>query len=170
MEKWQDLNWKAQSQAGNLLGGLIWGATADEGERSPGHEPERLQHSGRCGGWPFTTNQRCHLGVAIALTPRGDLGPEREWADYGPLEEVDLPQVTPATLRTYVAKIVPLYAQAYSLPEAAVSISTIAQDAIQAWRQQGDGSMRTAVVSVIQVLDCWRVTVPGLAAPNPSHP
>jgi hypothetical protein len=41
MEKWQDLNWRAQSQAGNLLGGLIWGATAEEGERSLGQEPWR---------------------------------------------------------------------------------------------------------------------------------
>jgi hypothetical protein len=168
MEKWQDLNWRAQSQAGNLLGGLIWGATAEEGERSLGQEPLRLRHSGICGGYPFTTDQRCHLGVAIAITPRGDLGPEREWAENGPLLEVDLPQITHTTLTAYVHKVVPLYAQAYNLP--APAISGIAQKAIQAWRQQGDGSMRTAVVSVIQVLDSWRATVPGLSTPNPSQP
>jgi hypothetical protein len=29
MEKWQSLDWKAQCRAGNLFGGLVWGATAD---------------------------------------------------------------------------------------------------------------------------------------------
>ena len=32
MERWQDLNWAEQSKAGNLLGGLIWGATARQGK------------------------------------------------------------------------------------------------------------------------------------------
>jgi hypothetical protein len=100
------------------------------------------------------------------MTPRGDLGPEREWADNGPLLEVDLPQITDTTLTTYVAKLVPLYALAYHLPAAAVS--DIAQRAIRVWRQQGDRSMRTAVVAVVQVLDNWRAAVPSLSVPSPA--
>ena len=31
MERWQDLNWTEQCQASNWLGGLIWGAVAEQG-------------------------------------------------------------------------------------------------------------------------------------------
>lgn len=109
MEKWQDLHWIAQSRAGNFLGGLIWSASARPGHRSCrnniedetgsrwGHSSfscdhdSSLEHSGRCGGYPFTTNSLCHLGLAIALTPRGSEGPESIWQRYGTLNIADLP-------------------------------------------------------------------------------
>jgi len=154
MEKWQDLNWKAQSQAGNLLGGLIWGATAEEGHRALQDKPYSLSHSARAGGYPFTTAGRCHLGIAIAMTPRGEAAPERLWATYGPLREVDLPQLTADTLSAYVANMAPLYARTYELP--APNIPEITRETFQRWRLHGDGGMRTAVQVVIGTMDDWR--------------
>jgi hypothetical protein len=154
MEKWQDLNWKAQSQAGNLLGGLIWGATAEEGSRTSNDKPITLNHSGRGGGFPFTTVNRCHLGIAIAMTPRGEAAPERLWATYGALREIDLPHLTVETLSAYVANLAPLYATTYELP--APNIPEITREALRGWRQRGDGAMRTAVQVVIETLDAWR--------------
>src|SRR5690606_3015430 len=79
MEKWQSVDWKAQCRAGNLCGGLVWGATAELGCRScvhhvmnghrgrlPCHHDNLLEHSHRSGGYPFTTPDRCFLGVAVA--------------------------------------------------------------------------------------------------------
>jgi len=154
MEKWQDLNWKAQSQAGNLLGGLIWGATAEEGQRTSQDEPEDLSHSARADGYPFTTTGRCHLGIAIAMTPRGEAAPERLWARYGPLREIDLPKLTAETLSAYVANMAPLYARTYELPTP--NISEIMPETLRRWLQHGDGGMRSAVQVVVGTLDEWR--------------
>jgi hypothetical protein len=87
MEKWYELDWAEQSRAGNLLGGLIWGATADEGRRGMHDHPDILCHSGRCGGYPFTTERRSHLGIAIAMTPRDEDESEKIWSFYGPKTE-----------------------------------------------------------------------------------
>lgn len=154
MEKWQDLNWKAQSQAGNLLGGLIWGATSQEGHRALQDKPYVLSHSARAGGYPFTTPGRCHLGIAIAITPRGEASPERLWATYGPLRAIDLPQLTATTLIAYVATMAPLYAKTYELP--APNIREITFATLRSWLQHGDGGMRTAVQLVVGALDEWR--------------
>jgi hypothetical protein len=154
MEKWQELNWKAQTRAGNLLGGLIWSATAEEGKRDNRSRPQDLMHSARNGGYPFATDDRCHLGIAIAMTPRGEYGPESIWRGYGKLKEIDLPHLTPALLRAYAQILTPLYVKAYDLAE--VNCVDIAEEALHQWIAIGDGSMRTAVQQVIAAFDTWR--------------
>jgi len=166
MEKWQNLDWRAQARAGNLLGGLIWASSAETGHRSCNkcghnwryfedcdHTPQ-LVHSGVQGGFPFTTNERCSLGVAIAMTPRDDEPPETAWSDYGVLEIVDLPSFTPAHLTSYVKRVFPAYCRAYDLANELPSELPAA--AMKSWRLQGDGSTRTAIQAVMSTLDGWQ--------------
>lgn len=163
MEKWQDLNWKAQSSAGNLLGGLIWASSAPEGSRVCKKSGFRcshalsLNHSNRCLGYPFTTEKRCYLGLAIAMTPRGDDGPEQLWSNYGKLEIADIPSFTPSHLDGYFRKAFPAYCLAYGIE--AEMPAALPVSAIKSWRVRGDGSTRTAVQSVLGVLDDWRETL-----------
>jgi BREX system ATP-binding protein BrxC/D len=157
MEKWQDLKWKEQSRAGNLLGGLIWGATAEEGSRGKNDEPPLLEHSARSGGYPFTTRMRSHTGLAIAMTPRGEDGPERGWMNYGPLEIFDLPTLDGPRLAEYSRRVAPRFAAAYGLePPGAEALDRVVGDAISQWTRQGDGSTRIGVQTVIAALDSWR--------------
>jgi hypothetical protein len=176
MEKWQDLDWKAQARAGNLLGGLIWGATAPLGRRdcrkrkqgyyrqgagwgfqSGGWEncdhPQCLQHSGWCGGSPFTTADSCHLGLAIAMTPRG-VGPEHEWKQYGSLEVVDLPQFGPRDFQDCFEKTKHLYVRAYGMATAVPS--DVMDTAYSQWTQSDDCSPRNGVIAIVDALDRWR--------------
>jgi len=164
MEKWQDLSWNQQTRAGNLIGGLIWGATEQVGRRERGtflspnqSQPEALEHSGRAGGFPFTTSDRAHLGLLIALTPRGDAGPETLWKQFGPIQFFDLPEFTQAAFRKYISTVGVHYASAYDLPKPDHQI--IYRRAFSFWRETGDGSTRTAVRATIQALDEWRNTV-----------
>ncbi len=164
MEKWQDLNWRQQTQAGNLIGGLIWAATGKEGDRFRGSyrrpnpsQPDGLTHSLRCGGYPFTTDTPCHLGLVIAMTPRGTGGPEELWRQFGPLEILDLPVFTTAHLHGYLARVAPDYRATYDLPQP--DLPALGRAAINAWKDRGDGSARTAVQSVIQSLDAWRASL-----------
>ena len=139
MEKWQDLNWAEQSRAGNLLGGLIWGSSAAVGARGKEEEPLLLRHSGRCGGYPFTTEKKCHLGLAIAMTPRGETGPKLGWSDYGVLEVVDLPTLSEAGLVQYCRKLARPYGEAYGLaPPAGDQLDAIANRAAISWLRGGD--------------------------------
>lgn len=169
MEKWQDLDWQSQARAGNLLGGLIWSATAPIGRRRcktrsmPYWRPlvdevcdhsEDLVHSGWCGGFPFSTIERCHLGIAIAMTPRGEEGPEAEWQQYGALRTIDLPVFTRSTLEAFFEKLAPQYQKAYDLPTAIPS--SIFAAAYERWRAQGSFSARSGVTAVVEVLDEWR--------------
>lgn len=166
MEKWQDLSWNQQTRAGNLIGGLIWGATEQDGRRERStwqrqnvHQPEALQHSGRAGGFPFTTLRRSHVGLIIALTPRGDEGPEELWGQFGPIEIFDLPEFTQAKFSTYIATASAHYAAAYELPEP--DIRVVSRRAHVLWREFGDGSTRAAVRATIQALDEWRDSLGG---------
>jgi hypothetical protein len=166
MEKWQDLSWNQQTRAGNLIGGLIWGATEQDGrrERSTAQcpnlsQPQNLQHSGRAGGFPFTTPRRAHLGLVIAMTPRGDHGPETLWKQFGPVQFFDLPEFTQATLSKYISTVGVHYANAYDLPQPDNQI--IYHRAFSCWRENGDGSARTAVRATIQALDEWRNSLAG---------
>lgn len=161
MEKWEDLSWSQQTRAGNLIGGLIWGATEQYGRRERStwqhknvHQPEALQHSGRAGGFPFTTLRRSHLGLVIALTPRGDEGPEALWGQFGPIKIFDLPEFTQGKFNTYIATASAHYAAAYGLP--GPDIHYVSSRAHSLWREFGDGSTRTAVRAAIQALDEWR--------------
>ncbi|MBC8353372.1 MAG: DUF2791 family P-loop domain-containing protein [Planctomycetes bacterium] len=170
MEKWQDLNWKAQSRAGNLLGGLIWGATARDGERECRKSAtdfywqgsvwkncdhtDSLEHSGWCGGFPFTTSQSCHVGVAIAMTPRGGEGPELEWQNFGSLDFFDLPKFGKRALRDCFQKTASFYTQAYEV-DSSVPVDVF-EVAYAQWRDSGDLSARNGVISVIAALDDWR--------------
>lgn len=170
MEKWQDLNWQAQSRAGNLLGGLIWASSAEEGSRwcrQDRLDPRWLgncdhhnvlQHSRRCGGYPFTTAKRCSLGVAIAMTPRGEDPPETSWSEYGLLEIADLPAFSPEHLKSYMRKIFPQYIAAYELTGELTS--NLLARAVKAWNERGDQSTRTAIQSILAVLDEWRTATP----------
>ena len=161
MEKWQDLSWNQQTRAGNLIGGLIWGATEQVGRRdrhldlSPNHhQPQALQHSGRAGGFPFTTIQRAHLGIIIALTPRGEFGPENLWRQFGPVSIFDLPEFTQEKFNAYTDTVGTHYAMAYDLPKP--DNQNVFRRAHKLWCDAGDGSTRTAVRSTIQALDEWR--------------
>ncbi len=159
MEKWQDLDWHAQSRAGNLLGGLIWSAGAESGNRQCKNfqrcaHTRSLTHSARCGGYPFSTEDRCYLGVAIAMTPRGDAGPEHQWSDYGLLEFADLPDFTPRLLETYIQKVFPSYCRAYEI-QTEMPREIIVRS-VRKWGELGDGSTRTAIQSVMSTLDEWR--------------
>ena len=161
MEKWQDLSWSKQTRAGNLIGGLIWGATEQLGRRERStwqrqnvYQPEALEHSGRAGGFPFTTVRRCHLGVLIALTPRGDEGPEELWKRFGSVDIFDLPEFTEEKFRSYVESASAYYAAAYELP--APDVGRVSRRAGSLWRGVGDGSTRAAVRAAIQALDEWR--------------
>lgn len=166
MEKWQDLDWKAQSRAGNLLGGLIWASSAEEGSRCCRQDrrdsrwlgncahARLLEHSRRCGGYPFTTTHRCSLGVAIAMTPRGEEGPESTWSEYGLLEVADLPFFSSKHLRNYMQKIFPAYLAAYGLT-GELSSDMLTQ-AVITWQRRGDQSTRSAVQAIMSVLDGWR--------------
>lgn len=165
MEKWENLNWKDQSRAGNLLGGLLWAASAQDGDRdcsedriSCTHATE-LEHSARGGGHPFTTLSSCHLGVGIALTPRGDEGPEADWAVYGEFETIDLPEFTSAGLQEYFHKIYPLYCRGYGLNEG--NPAELVRQALNTWLRNPDRSTRMGVRAVMSVLDAWRESITG---------
>jgi hypothetical protein len=172
MEKWQDLSWQQQAKAGNLLGGLIWGATARPGHRhcrgnwafaandiefrfrfSCAHERE-LAHSCRCNGYPFSTFDPCHLGIAIALTPRGASGPEHQWLRYGPLSILDLPSFGIQAVQSYFYHLVPIYQRAHNVPNAPPS--SVLEQAMHQWQNSGDRTARSAVTSIITALDEWR--------------
>ena len=157
MEKWQDLNWHEQSRAGNLLGGIIWAATQQEGKRGRDDHPAGLNHSLRCGGYPFTTPKKCYLGLAIAMTPRGEIGPENLWSNYGVLEIVDLPHLTEQRLAEYCRLLVPSYVAAYSLsPPSGAELQGIVASALSEWRSSDGASTREGVKSVTASLDVWR--------------
>ncbi len=133
MEEWQDLSWSQQTRAGNLIGGLIWGAT------------ERF---------PFTTTIRCHMGLIIAMTPRGAEGPEETWKQFGPMNIYDLPEFTVQSLKSYMPIVAKQYATAFELPEP--NVSQVTQRALALWRARGDSTARSAVQSAIEALDAWR--------------
>lgn len=169
MEKWQDLHWVAQSRAGNLLGGLIWSATARAGRRCClnnveeelgskwGHSSftcdhdSSLEHSGRCGGYPFTTSRPCYLGLAIALTPRGSAGPESIWERYGTTKIVDLPTFDVGDLRSYFDRIEPVYRRAYGID--VNNPNAIFENAVSRWRETGDRGSRSAVTAIVAALE-----------------
>ncbi len=169
MEKWQELDWVGQTRAGNLLGGLIWAATAPMAKRRCriwrprwGTFPTRnccdhtplLEHSGWCGGFPFSTEDPCHLGVAVAMTPRGDDSPEYKWQQFGDLQILDLPQFTRASVERFFHRVVPHYCRAYRLPH--TPPAGVFHNAIQRWSHQGILSARSAVTAVVESLDEWR--------------
>lgn len=172
MEKWFALDWREQSRAGNLVGGLIWGATADEGRRTchgiPGNTSafpwfckcdhcDDLKHSNWCGGYPFTTTRKSYVGVAIAMTPRGQDDPECLWSKYGPILVGEVPVLTESGLMRYCERIMPVVAEAYGLsPPTKDELKEIVSEAIRTWRMQGDMTTRSGVQSAIAAFDNWR--------------
>jgi len=157
MEKWYELNWAEQSRAGNLLGGLIWGATAQEGRRGWDDHPSLITHSGRCGGYPFTTDRRCHVGVAIAMTPRDEDVSSNIWSYYGLIEVCPVPPLTEDSLSDYCRLVLPVFARAYGLsvpPQAEQAL--IAAEAVSLWQNRGDFNTRSGVQAAITALDNWR--------------
>jgi len=165
MEKWQDLNWKEQTQAGNLLGGLIWGATESKNrsrkDTYPGNRdryPGNLEHSKRCGGYPFTTPSRTHIGLAIAMTPRSEEDdPVSEWERFGPILDVDLPRLSVDKLKRYVRRLVPIYCTAYGVRILdADEISEIIEATINIWQKEGEMTNRAAVQCAVATLHKWR--------------
>ncbi|MEZ6081257.1 MAG: hypothetical protein R3C56_37980 [Pirellulaceae bacterium] len=160
MEKWQDLDWRNQERAGNLLGGLIWGATAPQGSRECVHahfdwtcqHSEEMSHSGFNGGCRFTTSHPCNLGIVIAMTPRGENAPEDTWQEYGQLTIVDLPQYTLASFRAHFDKISSLYEKAYSF-----KAPPDCRDAAEkSWRKSNDHSARSGAIAITSAIDEWR--------------
>jgi hypothetical protein len=157
MEKWQDLNWQEQSQAGNLLGGLIWGATAELGQRERANEPAAIRHSLRGGGFPFTTASRSHMGIAIAMTPRLTGGPEQLWQAYGLLEIANLPHLTDRLLAQYCSKVAPHYAMAYGRPiPTRAELTRIVHHTVRTWKRGGQLNTRSGVQAAIEAFDAWR--------------
>jgi len=157
MEKWYELNWAEQSRAGNLLGGLIWGATAEEGHRGMNDHPTVLSHSGRCGGYPFTTERRCHVGLAIAMTPRNDDDPDHMWSFYGPILAGNAPALNEELLFEYCRRVVPYFARAFGVqPPEEEELKFIAADAVQIWHKHGDLNTRSGVQASIAAFKDWR--------------
>lgn len=157
MEKWHELNWAQQSQAGNLLGGLIWGATAEEGERGKHDHPDCIAHSNRCGGYPFTTEHRCHTGIAIAMTPREYDVCDRLWSMYGPIHQANVPTLSESTLFEYCRRVVPVFAEAFGVGEPKTEeLSRIAAEALGIWRTHGELNTRYGVQAAIAAFDHWR--------------
>ena len=122
------------------------------------HHSKVLEHSGRCGGYPFTTPDRCFVGVAVAMTPRGDNGPEDDWSHYGVLEVIDLLPFDSGSLTDYFRRLAPLYQQAYSL--SAQIPHELVSKALRRWQSAGDESARSATRAVIETLDEWREQQP----------
>jgi len=157
MEKWYELNWAEQSRAGNLLGGLVWAATADEGRRGMYDQPIILHHSGRCGGYPFTTERRCHVGLAIAMTPRDEDDSDRIWSLYGPILLGNVPSLSEGFLFEYCRLVVPLFARAYGVqPPKEEELKFIGAEAVEIWRKHGDLNTRSGVQAAITAFDHWR--------------
>lgn len=157
MEKWYELNWTEQARAGNLLGGLIWGATAEVGQRAKHDNPRNLSHSHRGGGYPFSTEQRSHVGVAIAMTPRGNQDADLTWSCYGPIFPANVPVLNERRVVEYCRLIAPFFASAYGLvlPNE-IEVGTIATNATRVWKSYGDRTNRSGVQSVIAAFDTWR--------------
>ena len=65
--------------------------------------PEILSHSRRCGGYPFTTEHRCHVGLAIAMTPRDEDEADHIWSFYGPI----LPENVPGIYGGFTVRVLP---------------------------------------------------------------
>ena len=96
----------------------------------------------------------CRSGVVIALTPRGDEGPEEMWRQFGPVDIFDLPEFTKQRFRLYIEGVCEYYATAYQL--AVPDADRIFRRALCLWREAGDGATRSAVRAAIQALDEWR--------------
>ena len=157
MEKWHELNWAQQSQAGNLLGGLIWGATAKEGTRLKHDHPDCIKHSNRSGGYPFTTKRRCHTGIAIAMTPRENNISDQLWANYGPIRQSDVPAFSERKLVEYCERVVPLFAEAFGVGEPKPDeLKQISAEALGIWRTHGELNTRYGVQAAIAAFDHWR--------------
>lgn len=161
MEKWQDLDWKNQDRASNLLGGLIWGATASEGNRECTYRgngwdcshSQLMNHSAFNRGCRFSTPSPCHLGVLIAMTPRGKEAPEYAWQNYGELKIIDLPSYTLASFFNHFAKITTIFEQAYEL---VVPIDEVQAEAEAIWRGSSDRSARSGSLAITEALENWR--------------
>lgn len=157
MEKWRELNWAQQAQAGNLLGGLIWGATAVVGNRGKNDHPDCMNHSIRCGGSPFTTESRCFTGIAIAMTPRDYDLFDQPWSNYGPIQKADVPTLSPRKLIEYCGFVVPLFAEAFGVGEPNPDeLNHIAEEALGIWRKTADRNTRSGVQAAIAAFDRWR--------------
>jgi hypothetical protein len=159
MERWQDLNWQNQERAGNLLGGLIWSASASPGVRQCLYNfrwfcnhSSRMCHSNYRRGSQFTTADPCNLGVVIAMTPRGLISPELVWQEYGELSVMDLPKYSAESFRAYFEKVKYIYKLAYDInvPEECVRSSE------KVWRMSGDLSPRSAGIAIIEKIEEWR--------------
>jgi len=161
MEKWQDLDWKNQDRASNLLGGLIWGATEAEGNRECTYgarewvcsHTQTMNHSAFNRGCPFSTTSRCNLGVLIAMTPRGEEAPEHVWQTYGKLKIIDLPIYTLASFFNHFAKITAIFEQAY---EVEVPTDEVLAEAESTWRGSSDRSARSGSLAITEALENWR--------------
>ncbi len=157
MEKWHELNWAQQLQAGNLLGGLIWGATAEEGDRGMYDHPSSINHSNRCGGYPFTTEKRCHTGIAIAMTPREYDVSDQLWTSYGPILQAEVPTLSERKLVEYCGRVVPIFAEAFGVGEPQPEeLKKIAAEAVGIWRTHGELNTRYGVQAAIAAFDHWR--------------
>lgn len=167
MEKWQDLRWQEQVRAGSFVGGLIWAANAPKSRRTREHEPKALVHSGASlynpatRSWvqfDFTTRSRCHLGLAVAMTPRGAAeDPAEYWNQFGEVTPVSLPELTESRLRAYCDQIAPMYSLAYSIPEPTrEAMVVLANEACTRWRRDGQLTMRSGVQAAVGVFDEWR--------------
>lgn len=160
MEKWQDLDWRNQERASNLLGGLIWSATANPGmrdcKRSSFHwsctHPSAISHSAFNGGCQFSTSDPCNLGIIIAMTPRGINAPEESWRTYGELSIIDLPQYTLDSIRDHFEKVASLYERAYGV-EVPIACRDVAEGY---WRKSNDHSARSGAIALTTAIDEWR--------------
>jgi hypothetical protein len=91
------------------------------------------------------------------MTPGGEVDPEGIWCQYGIILIGHVPRFTREELLKYTSVVVPLFAEAYGLAHPRRDeMVTIAADALNIWRRQGDLTTRTGVQSVIEAFDAWR--------------
>jgi hypothetical protein len=150
----------------NLLGGLLWAASAKVGRRSRINEPPVLFHSaaspyssdrGECPGVPFTTEDAAHLGVAVAMTPGHEQSPTDMLAHVGTFVVADAPALTHDRLVMYCSALCPYYASAFGLLKPnKTDLQSIAAEAIQLWQAAGNMNTRSGVQAVIAAFDHWR--------------
>jgi hypothetical protein len=169
MEKWQNLTKDGQTKASNFIGGLIWAATSPIGHRMcRKHEDDPrwfgncdhlsdLDHSRLHGGFPFTTKDRCYIGLAIAMTPREYDVSDQVWSQHGPIIRATVPALSERKLAEYCGHVVPLFAEAYGVGEPKPDeLKHIAAEALGIWRTHGELNTRYGVQAAIAAFDHWR--------------
>ncbi|HVC98416.1 MAG TPA: BREX system ATP-binding domain-containing protein [Pirellulales bacterium] len=156
-EKYFDLTRIDEVYGTSFLGGLVWAALARAGRRTRVDEPTGLVHSYIQGGYPFTTEEPAHLGVAIAMTPGHNQSASSMFRRFGQLLMTEVLPLSEDRLVEYCRLVMPIYSSAYGvMPPLEGGLGLIAVEAIQLWKKHGDFNTRSGVQATIAAFDHWR--------------